>query len=227
MADFAEKSKEYDAWYETPLGRFVDARETECALSLLPVKMGKNILDVGCGTGRFTLKMSLLGHRMTGIDLSAEMLAIARQKLKYAGLAPRLHEMDITNMDFANESFDGVVSMALFEFIQDSKKALDECFRVVRPGGYIMIGTITRDSTWGAEYLTHMLREDSVFHEAAFKTMEEMKALAPNYLLAARESVFVPPDAGPEALTLENEMRLSQSERGAFACLLWQKPPVV
>ena len=72
-----------------------------------------------------------------------------------------------------------------------------------------------------------MPREDSVFHEAAFKTMEEMKTLAPDCLLAARESVFVPPDAGLEALTLENEMRLSQSERGAFACLLWQKPPVV
>ena len=54
--------------------------------------------------------------------------------------------------------------------------------------------------------------------------MGEMKQLFPDYLLAAKESVFIPPTAGPEDLTLENEMRLSQTEVGAFACLLWQKP---
>ncbi|MFM9413071.1 class I SAM-dependent methyltransferase [Peptococcus simiae] len=226
MADFAEKSKEYDAWYETPLGRFVDARETECALSILPLDLGKSLLDAGCGTGRFTLKMSLLGHAMTGIDLSPEMLEIAKHKLKFAGLAPRFHEMDITNMDFADNSFDGLVSMALFEFVHEAEKALEECFRVVRPGGYVMIGTITGNSSWGEEYKTHMPREDSVFHQAAFKTMEEMKQLFPDYLLAAKESVFIPPTAGPENLTLENEMRLSQTEVGAFACLLWQKPAI-
>lgn len=226
MATFDEKSKEYDRWYETPLGAFVDARETEAALALCPPDLGHHLLDAGCGTGRFSLKMALLGHQVTGIDLSEPMLAYAREKARYAGLDLAFHAMDLLALDFPDDHFDGIVSMALFEFIRDDQKAMDELFRVLRPGGYLMIGTITRDSSWGAQYLRQAERPDSVFYKANFKTASEMAALYPERLLAQKDAVFIPPNAAPEDLTLENEARLSKTEVGAYTCLLWQKPSV-
>lgn len=224
MANFDEKSKEYDAWYETPIGAFVDARETEAALSICPRDLGYHLLDAGCGTGRFSLKMALLGHQVTGIDLSQPMLAYAREKAAFAEMPLTFHAMNIYDLDFPDNHFDGVVSMALFEFIQDDQRALAELFRVLKPGGYLMIGTITKDSAWGMQYLRQSVRPDSVFHEANFKTAKEMASYYPKRLLAQQDAVYVPPNAEGDALTLENEVRLSKTETGAFTCLLWQKP---
>lgn len=224
MADFDVKSKEYDAWYDTPLGAFVDARECECAFYLLPHDLGENLLDAGCGTGRFSLKMALHGHSVTGIDLSEPMLDIARQKAAKTSKKLTFKKMDLCNLEFEDESFDSVVSMALFEFIHDDEKALSECFRVIKPGGYVMIGTITKDSAWGREYESHMPREDSVFHHASFKTRAEMRMLYPERLVAWKECVFNGPFATPEELTLEHEAELSETEAGGFICLLWKKP---
>lgn len=224
MADFDAKSQEYDAWYETPLGAFVDARECECAFYLLPPDLGKNVMDAGCGTGRFSLKMAMLGHSVTGIDLSEPMLEIARKKAEQTNKEIKFNRMDLCDLEFEDESFDAVVSMALFEFIHDDQKALSECFRVVKPGGYIMIGTITKDSAWGREYESHMFKEDSVFKNASFKTREEMRSLFPEHLVAWRECVFTAPSASPEELTLEREAKLSETDAGGFICLLWQKP---
>lgn len=223
MANFDEKSKEYDEWFETPIGRFVEAREVECALSLIPINLGKNILDVGCGTGRFSIRMSLLGYQVTGIDLSEKMLAIAENKAKIARSDIKFLNMDIYQLKFPDNYFDGVVSMALFEFIQDPVKALEECFRVVKPGGYVMIGTITADSSWGKEYISHMNREDSVFRNASFKTREEMKSFFTDHLIKAKECVFISHNELESGLTLENELYKSKFEPGSFICTLWQK----
>ncbi len=224
MAGFDEKSKEYDAWYDTTLGAFIDARETECTFALLPHDVGAHILDCGCGTGRFSLKLAMQGFQVEGIDLSEPMLAHAREKARIAECDINFRKMDICCLDYADNTFDAVVSVALFEFIHDDKKALEECFRVVKPGGYVLIGTITKDSSWGEAYLQHMHREDSVFHQAKFKTRAEMKSFFADRRLAVRECAFTGPDAPLHALTLENEARLSRQVAGGFICLLWQKP---
>ena len=223
---FDQKAKEYDAWYLSPIGAFVDARETECAMSILPLNLGKNLLDLGCGTGRFSMKMSLLGYHMTGIDLSEPMLDIARAKAEYAHLNATFYKMNACHLDFPDETFDGVVSMALYEFIHDDKAVFEECLRVTKPGGYIMIGTITANSSWGKMYQSQMYRADSVFHHAHFKTQREMENIYPEYLQASKSCVFIPPTHEEGRLTLEEEVKYSQTEIGAFTCLLWQKPKI-
>ena len=106
-----------------------------------------SVLDVGCGTGNFSIKLAKMGLNVTGIDVSDNMLDVARDKAKKGGLSIDFINMDARDMIFEDESFDGVISMAAIEFIQESEKVLNEMFRVVK-GGKIVIGTINRDSKW-------------------------------------------------------------------------------
>lgn len=227
MADFDKKAPEYDAWYQTQKGALVDALETECAFSLFQPTAGMRVLDAGCGTGNFSLKMAALGATVEGVDLSAPMIGYAKEKAQASSYADQLHFQvgDLYDLPFADESFDAVLSMAAFEFIHEDRRALEEFMRVVKPGGRVLIGTITGNSDWGLEYQRHMPREDSVFHHAAFKTADEMRALLPDQLLASAESVFLP-YATPEdeATRALDEACRAEGAIGAFVCLLWEKP---
>lgn len=227
MADFDKKAPEYDAWYQTRKGALVDALETECAFSLFQPTAGMRVLDAGCGTGNFSLKMAALGATVEGVDLSAPMIGYAKEKAQASSYADQLHFQvgDLYDLPFADESFDAVLSMAAFEFIHEDRRALEEFMRVVKPGGRVLIGTITGNSDWGLEYQRHMPREDSVFHHAAFKTADEMRALLPDQLLASAESVFLP-YATPEdeATRALDEACRAEGAIGAFVCLLWEKP---
>ena len=227
MADFDKKAPEYDAWCQTQKGALVDTLETECAFSLFQPTAGMRVLDAGCGTGNFSLKMAALGATVEGVDLSAPMIGYAKEKAQASSYADQLHFQvgDLYDLPFADESFDAVLSMAAFEFIHEDRRALEEFMRVVKPGGRVLIGTITGNSDWGLEYQRHMPREDSVFHHAAFKTADEMRALLPDQLLASAESVFLP-YATPEdeATRALDEACRAEGAIGAFVCLLWEKP---
>src|SRR6056297_3507142 len=118
-----ETANQYDAWYETPLGSFVDRVETDAAIKLFSPLANTRILDAGCGTGNFSLKIHRYGCSVTGIDLSADMLAIARRKALQAKSDITFSEMDLSHLTFPDNYFDGVFSMAAFEFIHDAKQA--------------------------------------------------------------------------------------------------------
>lgn len=172
------------------------------------------------------MKMAALGATVEGIDLSEPMIGYAKEKAAASPYGAQLHFQvgDLYTLPFPDASFDAVLSMAAFEFIHEDQRALDEFMRVTKPGGRVLIGTITGNSDWGLEYQRHMPREDSVFHHAAFKTADEMRALLPDQLLASAESVFLP-YATPEheaTRTLDEQYR-KQGAIGAFVCLLWEK----
>ena len=77
---FDKWPEKYDQWFETPIGALVKTYENELLLDLLQPRPGEMILDVGCGTGVFTLDILGLGARVIGLDISQPMLVRARQK---------------------------------------------------------------------------------------------------------------------------------------------------
>lgn len=75
------------------------------------VRAGETVLDVGCGPGHHLLRFKQRGLRVSGVDRSRAMLAIASRNILSAGESIPLYEQDATRLGFADDSFDVVVSL--------------------------------------------------------------------------------------------------------------------
>jgi ubiquinone biosynthesis O-methyltransferase len=225
MAFFDEAAKKYDSWYQTPMGHFVDEVETRLAFDLFTPEKGMTILDCGCGTGNFSIKLAEKGAQVTGVDLSTEMMGVAKEKARRSELNINFVEADICNLTFPDNSFDAVFTMAVFEAIPDSQRAFQEMMRVLKPGKFLLIGTIRKDAAWGRSYEKRVQENpDSIWRFSTFKTMEEFKDLDRQNLVKIGQCLFVPPNASEDKYNLEEEERLSHTEPGGFMAALWQKP---
>ncbi|MEW6242220.1 MAG: class I SAM-dependent methyltransferase [Chloroflexota bacterium] len=105
--------------------------------NLLSKASGK-ILDVACGTGQ-NFPLFAPGSNITAVDLSPNMLEVARRKAVQHGLNVNLAVMDAGELEFPNGSFDTVVSTLSTCTFPDPVKALQEMKRVCRPGGLILL----------------------------------------------------------------------------------------
>lgn len=101
---------------------------------------GLRILEVGVGTG-LSLPFHRSDNRVVGIDLSREMLDVARRRVDRMGLTnvEGLFEMDAERLAFADDSFDVVVAMFVMTVVPDVAQAMRELERVCRPGGEVYI----------------------------------------------------------------------------------------
>lgn len=104
-----------------------------------------SILDAGVGTGR-NMPFYPSGSRVVGVDLSPGMLARACARRAQSTASVELLEMDVTQLKFADESFDAAVATFLFCTLPDELQipALRELGRVVKPGGVIRLLEYTR-----------------------------------------------------------------------------------
>lgn len=97
-----------------------------------------DILDVGTGTGYFSILLANEGHCVTGIDLTPAMLAEAKSAARAFGSIARFMLMDAMNTDFPAASFDAVVTRNLTWTLPDTELAYREWRRVLRPGGVLL-----------------------------------------------------------------------------------------
>lgn len=105
---------------------------------------GEHLLDVGCGPGFYVAELAeTVGEsgRVTGVDSSKVMLAAAARRAE--GLAnAELLVGDATHLPVPDGSFDAAFSVQVFEYIDDTNAALSEMYRVLRPGGRIVVWDI-------------------------------------------------------------------------------------
>ena len=95
----------------------------------LNAQPGESILDLGCGDGQLTQRLLAAGARVTGLDLSPEMLEAARAR----GVDAR--EGSAEALPFADRSFDAVFSNAVLHWVRNQKAMMTEVRRVLKPGG--------------------------------------------------------------------------------------------
>ncbi|KRE48739.1 class I SAM-dependent methyltransferase [Paenibacillus sp. Soil522] len=124
---------------------------------LLEGKSELDVLDVGTGPGLLALQLAEQGHRVTGIDLSSEMLRIARSKAEAIGLSCTFIEGDAQLLPFPDGSFDAVVSRNVLSGLSCIACALTEWGRVLRPGGKIVV----MDGDWKARNVDPFFRTTS------------------------------------------------------------------
>ena len=139
----------YDAaadYFDAPQLAFWDrtGRGTVKRLHLTP---GAHVLDVGCGTGASAIPaaqaVSTTG-RVVGIDLSEELLSLARKKASEHGFEhTEFRKLDMNASGYADDEFDAVVSVFSIFFVPDMEGLVAELWRMVKPGGKLAV------TTWG------------------------------------------------------------------------------
>jgi ubiquinone/menaquinone biosynthesis C-methylase UbiE len=109
----------------------------------------RSLLDVGCGGGQAAIRMKeRYPHlRLTGIDLSEGMIAGARRRAQSKGWAIRFEVADAQALPFPDASFEVVYSFGSAKHWPDPLKGFGECWRVLRPGGDLLVADATSDAT--------------------------------------------------------------------------------
>jgi ubiquinone/menaquinone biosynthesis C-methylase UbiE len=115
-----------------PIGQHAAATQEALLLDALAPLEGRHVLDVATGTGRAALALAKGGAVVTGVDASAEMLAIARARAEQAGLSIRFQSGDAHELPFADRSFDAAVTWRLLMHTPHWRKCIDELCRVTR-----------------------------------------------------------------------------------------------
>jgi ubiquinone/menaquinone biosynthesis C-methylase UbiE len=155
--DLTGQNLKYNHLYETIGGFYDDSQRVMCALGgmdrdayvmsylgLLEVKEGDRVLETSVGTG---LNFKYLPRKIErfGLDLSAEMLAAARQNSYRWGLNTELFLGNAEALPFADEAFDVVFHVGGINFFSDRAKAIREMIRVARPGSRLLIADETEE----------------------------------------------------------------------------------
>jgi SAM-dependent methyltransferase len=113
-------------------------------------KEAGSMLDVGCGRGDFLESFKKLGFGVSGVDISPNVAALEKN------FDVRKCDFEKENLPYANNSFDYIFSKSVIEHLHQPEKLLDECFRVLKPGGKAVIMCPSWIHTyWGPFYIDH------------------------------------------------------------------------
>ena len=115
---------------------------------------GETVLDVACGTGNAAIPAARAGARVTGVDLTPELLAVARRRSDSAGVGVEWVDGDAEDLGFADASFDAVLSTFGCMFAPRHDVTAGETARVLRPGGRLGLCTWTPEGAIGDFFAT-------------------------------------------------------------------------
>ena len=154
------------------------------------------LLDLGTGTGRMLELFANDIQRGLGLDLSLDMLALARNRLDRAGLKHcSVRHADIYDLALPRDSFDVVIIHQVLHFLDDSARAIREAARVLRPGGRILVVDF-------APHDLEFLREEHAHLRLGFTPETVTQWLEAAGLDVLRQETFAPGPEGKIAVSL-------------------------
>lgn len=107
---------------------------------------GRDVLEAGCGIATDGSQFAQAGARYTGLDASEDALSLARRRFDLLGLDGVLTLGSITDLPFDDGQFDLVYSHGVIHHVPDTQRAINEFYRVLRPGGTVLIMVYHRKS---------------------------------------------------------------------------------
>ena len=142
MTDFTElKKKQRATWALGEYDRIADGLtiSTDQTMRIARIRPGERVLDLATGTGITAIAARERGAAVTGVDITTELLAVARNKASDAGFEDiDFREGDAEALPFADATFDVVVSTCGHMFAPDQPKVATELARVTRQGGRVV-----------------------------------------------------------------------------------------
>lgn len=131
-ADPAMAERFHGMRFSGPIGRLLADTQEQVIASFLDPVPGRTILDVGTGTGRAAIALARRGGVVTGIDASAEMLAVARRRAEEAGATVVFAREDAHRLPFPDQSFSAAVCLRVLMHTPDWRQSLSELCRVAQ-----------------------------------------------------------------------------------------------
>jgi 2-polyprenyl-3-methyl-5-hydroxy-6-metoxy-1,4-benzoquinol methylase len=140
LSEIVPTSIGYDQWaaiYDRD-GNPLPALEEPLVEQLLGEVHGLDVLDLGCGTGRHSIRLAAAGARVTALDFSSRMLAQARAKAGESDAQFQLHDLS-QPLPFPAKNFDRVLCALVVDHIEALDQLFGEMHRVCRPTGHVVI----------------------------------------------------------------------------------------
>ena len=147
---YEKEAKVYDSVREqTTDGLWVAKQELIFLVANLKLRQGAMVLEAGCGTGRILLPLAIKGYKCFGIDPSQQMLSKAHEKDLNSCLEGRLFIGDIENIPFPDDTFDGVYTVNVLQWLPDGyEKSFREMYRVAKNNATIIMDFPNSNSLW-------------------------------------------------------------------------------
>ena len=143
-----EKAKYYDQL--TREHRIGETREQAQEVAGY-VRDGDSILEIAPGAGYLSIELSRLGkYRITGMDISKDLVEICKNNAKEAGVTIDFQQGNVSQMPFQAEMFSFIVCVLAFKNFKEPVKALEEMYRVLKPGGMALIMDLNRKASMKA-----------------------------------------------------------------------------
>jgi SAM-dependent methyltransferase len=135
---------------EPPAAHYFIDRKLETALELARAPAGSRVLEVGCSFGHMTFLLAQRFRDVMAVDLSPESIALAVRRARHYGVANvHFREADAERLDaFGTGQFDSVFSFSTLRFLPHPEAALAEMFRIVAPGGRVVVDAPNRNCPW-------------------------------------------------------------------------------
>jgi ubiquinone/menaquinone biosynthesis C-methylase UbiE len=173
-----------------------DAAVESAIRTALADKPIRSLLDLGTGTGRMLELFGADIERGLGLDLSLDMLALARARLDRAGLKHcSVRHGDIYDLALPRDSFDVVIIHQVLHFLDDSARAIAEAARVLRPGGRLLVVDF-------APHDLEFLREEHAHRRLGFAAETVTQWLEAAGLDVLRQETLPPGPQGKIAVSL-------------------------
>lgn len=155
----------YERYFRTPLGAAIRAREEEAVFRFLELVMEPHhsILEVGCGTGNYTVPVARCCTEMVAIDSSPEMLRYLRRRLGREALTnveARLGQLP-DGLETPKQ-FDGVLAVGVLNYVEDLEEALRRLTSALKPGGWAIFNVPLLDAEGCVYALTEILNRRRV-----------------------------------------------------------------
>jgi SAM-dependent methyltransferase len=130
---------------------------------------GRDVLEIGCGTGVHARLLAEAGARLSAVDLTPTAVELTQRRLELAGLGADVREADAERLPYDDDSFDFVWSWGVIHHSQSTDRVIEEVARVLRPGGRLALMVYHRNSiTFWLNYVAYrgivrggLLREGS------------------------------------------------------------------
>ena len=175
--NFDVVADKYDKWYETTEGAMYDRLEKKAVSRYLRQNVqGMKLLEVGCGTGRWSRFFSDCGFEVTGVDISERMIKIAQSKnIPNASF----QIADGHSLPFKGNSFDVTAAITTLEFAGNAELVLQEMVRCSRkPSGQLLVGVLNALARLNRN---RQQTPESLYAKAMLFTPSQLKKLLNKY----------------------------------------------